>query len=79
MGNYESHPAWVCGLKPVGYMGSRGASESHPAWVCGLKLIRMIRVFIEVMSHPAWVCGLKHIYIKMCIDCVGHTLRGCVD
>ncbi len=33
----ESHPAWVCGLKPVRYDGIFDFSMSHPAWVCGLK------------------------------------------
>ena len=33
----ESHPAWVCGLKPEGG-GHKGIpASSHPAWVCGLK------------------------------------------
>ena len=34
----ESHPAWVCGLKPITYYGLEEKSLSHPAWVCGLKL-----------------------------------------
>ena len=34
----ESHPAWVCGLKPWWYGTSLGREKSHPAWVCGLKL-----------------------------------------
>ena len=33
----ESHPAWVCGLKPSGYFFFYGHWQSHPAWVCGLK------------------------------------------
>ena len=35
----ESHPAWVCGLKPVAFILSHLFPESHPAWVCGLKLL----------------------------------------
>ena len=34
----ESHPAWVCGLKPAYYCTNDAACPSHPAWVCGLKL-----------------------------------------
>ena len=35
----ESHPAWVCGLKPVHRASLPATSLSHPAWVCGLKLV----------------------------------------
>ena len=35
----ESHPAWVCGLKPDRNFKANASSRSHPAWVCGLKLI----------------------------------------
>ena len=34
----ESHPAWVCGLKPEICSMELLAYMSHPAWVCGLKL-----------------------------------------
>jgi hypothetical protein len=33
----ESHPAWVCGLKPSIFHHFIGCMQSHPAWVCGLK------------------------------------------
>ena len=33
----ESHPAWVCGLKPFNRTLSKYEEVSHPAWVCGLK------------------------------------------
>ena len=33
----ESHPAWVCGLKPALVSASYSWRASHPAWVCGLK------------------------------------------
>ena len=33
----ESHPAWVCGLKPVHTYKMVAYMLSHPAWVCGLK------------------------------------------
>ena len=35
---HRSHPAWVCGLKPVESTNHLSRKESHPAWVCGLKL-----------------------------------------
>ena len=35
----ESHPAWVCGLKPIGNWRKSRNKLSHPAWVCGLKHI----------------------------------------
>ena len=35
----ESHPAWVCGLKPVAKKFLCEHCRSHPAWVCGLKLL----------------------------------------
>ena len=34
----ESHPAWVCGLKPTKKYPTSYLFLSHPAWVCGLKL-----------------------------------------
>ena len=37
-GVIESHPAWVCGLKPAFRQILRILLLSHPAWVCGLKL-----------------------------------------
>ena len=33
----ESHPAWVCGLKPNFLSNLSLDLVSHPAWVCGLK------------------------------------------
>ena len=36
----ESHPAWVCGLKPIKLVSLTLFKESHPAWVCGLKPYR---------------------------------------
>ena len=33
----ESHPAWVCGLKPLNFDIMTTYIMSHPAWVCGLK------------------------------------------
>mgnify|MGYP001447525420 CR=1 FL=1 len=55
----ESHPAWVCGLKPSNALIKYGYTVSHPAWVCGLKLHRIGNPYLFLLSHPAWVCGLK--------------------
>ena len=55
----ESHPAWVCGLKPMLDWAATGQSPSHPAWVCGLKRYWQWKSDIDRVSHPAWVCGLK--------------------
>ena len=50
----ESHPTWVCGLKPLNPENSVMKELSHPTWVCGLKhqwpSIRQYRRW----SHPAW-------------------------
>ncbi len=55
----ESHPAWVCGLKPYRMQQILGDTKSHPAWVCGLKLLVILVIIFVIGSHPAWVCGLK--------------------
>ena len=34
----ESHPTWVCGLKPISRNPKQPSPMSHPTWVCGLKL-----------------------------------------
>ena len=34
----ESHPTWVCGLKPTVDALHTLRVTSHPTWVCGLKL-----------------------------------------
>ena len=56
----ESHPAWVCGLKPFASRKGTFAKGSHPAWVCGLKQLNVGNYTEASESHPAWVCGLKH-------------------
>ena len=55
----ESHPAWVCGLKPGRDNRQAQSALSHPAWVCGLKLNDKHNTIGVSTSHPAWVCGLK--------------------
>ena len=61
----ESHPAWVCGLKPALPCLYTLFTSSHPAWVCGLKHLLLFTNSDEVASHPAWVCGLK---LRYCHD-----------
>ena len=75
----ESHPAWVCGLKPFLPCYKRTSQLSHPAWVCGLKPDKLVLFLNLTVSHPAWVCGLKPRLSSVSHDTRGHTLRGCVD
>ena len=75
----ESHPAWVCGLKPTPNAREADKYRSHPAWVCGLKLVENPETTLMLESHPAWVCGLKQTCIVITIYYSSHTLRGCVD
>ena len=47
----ESHPAWVCGLKPTCKPDySNSMAESHPAWVCGLKHLIMLIHPVNVVT-----------------------------
>ena len=75
----ESHPTWVCGLKPVNTAAYTRIKESHPTWVCGLKQCQWKSFPAVQLSHPTWVCGLKHINMDFTKPVQGHTLRGCVD
>ena len=34
---FQSHPSWVCGLKPMSVCLETKVEKSHPSWVCGLK------------------------------------------
>ena len=53
----ESHPAWVCGLKPSLALNNSPSAPSHPAWVCGLKLSECLR----------WALSLCHT-LRGCVD-----------
>lgn len=35
--NMQSHPSWVCGLKPIIMNATKTKAMSHPSWVCGMK------------------------------------------
>ena len=55
----ESHPAWVCGLKPFKkedlFLGIVLIIMSHPAWVCGLKPFKK-EVYSSDASHTLRGC-----------------------
>ena len=51
----ESHPAWVCGLKPALTLQNNPGRKSHPAWVCGLKHITK-KTTILFLSHTLRGC-----------------------
>ena len=55
----ESHPTWVCGLKPALNLQNNPGLSSHPTWVCGLKQANRAQGLSSLWSHPTWVCGLK--------------------
>ena len=55
----QSHPSWVCGLKPMNTLPCRSRVWSHPSWVCGLKQAPDRNERTPKGSHPSWVCGLK--------------------
>ena len=58
--NMQSHPSWVCGLKPRYDSAGGNDVPSHPSWVCGLKQKAHQVEAGHGTSHPSWVCGLKH-------------------
>ena len=57
--NYESHPAWVCGLKHDEILKRFPEFKVTPCvgvWI-ETDIIDLYGLYCE--SHPAWVCGLK--------------------
>ena len=54
----ESHPAWVCGLKPR-WRILRLKLNCHTLRGCVDWNISQQQLQIWDVSHPAWVCGLK--------------------
>ena len=76
----ESHPAWVCGLKPPFSGLSLPATSVTPCvgvWI-ETTCVRSV-THRELRSHPAWVCGLKPFAYRLHQHSKCHTLRGCVD
>ena len=59
--NMQSHPSWVCGLKPPKFASFEPFKRSHPSWVCGLKHSLLPKQSVPPSSHPSWVCGLKQL------------------
>ena len=51
----QSHPVWVCGLKPRYAEYKTHIDESHPVWVCGLKLRKTILTPIR-RRHTLYGC-----------------------
>ena len=74
----ESHPAWVCGLKPSvkPLLSIPQVTPCVGVWIETYNA-RIVKILHE--SHPAWVCGLKHPNNDSYVSIRGHTLRGCVD
>ena len=56
----QSHPAWVCGLKPtLSYEVGRLFTVT-PCVGVWIETFQEASKKISMTSHPAWVCGLKH-------------------
>ena len=75
----ESHPAWVCGLKPTLSIDYSKVNRVTPCVGVWIETNRMIKKRYIALSHPAWVCGLKLKGLKIAGNLISHTLRGCVD
>ena len=56
----ESHPAWVCGLKPS-WEAARAARPVTPCVGVWIETLLSVIFIIDLESHPAWVCGLKRL------------------
>ena len=48
----QSHPSWVCGLKPERSKATIRQPLSHPSWVCGLKLGNLCQRFHNPRVTP---------------------------
>ena len=55
----ESHPAWVCGLKPVPDDRIQTGGLVTPCVGVWIETFILFAVLHLISSHPAWVCGLK--------------------
>ena len=57
--NMQSHPSWVCGLKPPNNMRLDIAANVTP--FVGVWIETLLGTYASTlyMSHPSWVCGLK--------------------
>ena len=55
----QSHPAWVCGLKPVLNYCLNSGKTVTPCVGVWIETLRYLFQHPYWQSHPAWVCGLK--------------------
>ena len=74
----ESHPAWVCGLKPSSAKNYFfKVDKSHPAWVCGLKRTKKSLSVERSMVTPCvgvWIetsCVRELFHTSLVTPCVG--------
>ena len=54
----ESHPAWVCGLKPAQILNANITTVT-PCVGVWIETLKYLSKSVFRKSHPAWVCGLK--------------------
>ena len=74
-----SHPAWVCGLKPVSKTSIIIRQKVTPCVGVWIETCSNASYSVYYKSHPAWVCGLKLSEFLRWVLLLCHTLRGCVD
>ena len=55
----ESHPAWVCGLKPRVKKNTLKMRHVTPCVGVWIETWNSFILAVTRESHPAWVCGLK--------------------
>ena len=59
--NMQSHPSWVCGLKPDEMYNGRMVNHVTPFVGVWIETTDNVDDFVQMMSHPSWVCGLKQL------------------
>ena len=55
----ESHPTWVCGLKPSSNLVNSYNKEVTPYVGVWIETPLINDTDWDKLSHPTWVCGLK--------------------
>ena len=60
MSAIQSHPTWVCGLKPTVAVtvGTENVVTPYVGVWIETKALELVKTAVK--SHPTWVCGLKH-------------------
>ena len=56
----QSHPSWVCGLKPLVLVAGARWWRVTPFVGVWIETCRSCADRLQLPSHPSWVCGLKH-------------------